>query len=120
MNLVGGPVDERHWSLAGTASKTLEGFGMLDELCAIAASELIPALRIMAEPPPQIGGGRNFLDPIVQLGLCLAEAARPQAIYQDSRAVCSCGRVIRALQPEVQSGALAMDDSGDLRKLLAR
>jgi hypothetical protein len=120
MNLVGRPVDECHGSIAGTTPETLEGVGMPCELFKIAAPELVPTLRIMAEPRPQIGGGGNFLEPLVQLGLCLAEAARPQSIYEDSRAVCSLGRVIRALEPEVWNGAWAMDDSGDLRKLLAR
>lgn len=118
MNLVGRPVDERHGSIAGTTPENLKGVGMPCQLFAIAAPELVPTLRIVAEPRPQIGGGRNFLEPLVQLGLCLAKAARPQAIYEDSRAVCSFGRVIRALESEVRSGAVAMDDSRDLRKLV--
>ena len=120
MNLVGRPVDESHGSIAGTTPEILEGVGVPVELCAIAAPELVPALRIVAEPSPQIGRGRNFLEPLVQLGLCLAEAARPQAIYEDSCAVCSFRLLIRALEPEVRSGGREMNDSGDLRGLAAR
>ena len=115
VDFVPGRVDQRHWAFAGTAVEVPKGFGMPGELQAVAAAELIPALRIMSEPPAQIRSWRDFLDPLVQLGLGLAKTARPQAIDEDSSAVCRFGRVICALEPEVRCSALAIDDSGDLR-----
>ena len=115
MDFVLGRVDERDWAFAGTPMEIPKGFGSTGELQAIAAAELVPALRVVSEPPAQIGGWRDFLDPLVQLGLGLAKTARPQAIDEDSSAVCCYGRIISALEPEVPCNALPIDDSGDLR-----
>ena len=41
----------------------------------------------MAEPCAQLGAWRDLLDPFVEPGLRLADAARPQAIHQDLCAV---------------------------------
>jgi hypothetical protein len=65
MNLVASPIDERQRAFTGTATESFEGFGMPAEFYSIAALELIPALRIVTEPPAQIGGWRNLLDPLV-------------------------------------------------------
>ena len=115
VDFVLGRVDERDWAFAGTPMEIPKGFGSTGELQAIAAAELVPALRVVAEPPAQIGGWRDFLDPLVELGLGLSKTARPQAIDEDSSAVCCSGRVISALEPEVRWSALPIDDSRDLR-----
>lgn len=117
MDSVARRVDERDRSFAGAAAQILDRLPMGGELSAIAAPELVPATRIMVEPPAQFGGWRDLLEPLVQLGLRLAEAPWPESIYEDPRAVGFLGRVINALEPEVRSRVFAMDDSGDLRKL---
>jgi hypothetical protein len=47
--------------------------------------------------------------------LDLADAARPQAIHEDSRTVRLLRRLVCALQPDVRRSYRAGDDSGDLR-----
>src|SRR6185295_10595900 len=90
---------------------------MARELRAVAATKLVPAVRVMAEPGAQLGARRDLLEPFVEPGLRLADAARPQPVDEDPCAVRSFGRLVGALQPYVGCGDRAVDDSSDLRKL---
>jgi len=89
----------------------------MGELGAVAAAELVPAVRIMAEPSAELGARRDVLDPFVEPGFRLADPARPQAVDEDSCAVTFFGRLISTFEPDVRSGDRAGDDSGGLRKL---
>lgn len=117
MNVIAGRVDERDRAIAGTTAKILQRLGMPGELRPIAAAELLPTFRIMSEPGAQLSGRRDLLDPLVEHRLCLAEAARPQAIYKNANAVRPFRWLISSLNSEVRSDDRALVDSGDLRKL---
>ena len=117
---ISGRVDEGDRALLGTAAEIRQPFCLLGEFGAVAAAELVPTFGIMAEPSAQFRTWRDFLDPLVEPGLRLADAARPQAIDENSCAVRPFGRIVRALEPDVRSGDRAADDSGDLRKQARR
>src|SRR5690606_30082651 len=69
---------------------------MLFELAPVAALELVPAGRIVAEPLPQLGAGSDLLEPQVDMGAGLRHAARPEPIDQHSRAVTAVEGVVDA------------------------
>jgi len=77
MSPIPGRINERDVAFAGTTAEILQRLRMPGELRPIATAELLPTLGIVAEPGAQLSGRRNLLDPLVELGLCLAEAARP-------------------------------------------
>lgn len=88
---------------------------MLGDFRAVAAAELVPAFGIMIEPSAQLGAGCDVLDPFGELGFDLADAPRPQAIYEDSRAVVFSGWFISSLDANLcgRNGTVLV--SGDLR-----
>ena len=117
VNLVPGRIDEGDRTLAGAAAEILQYLRMPGEFRAVAAAELVPAVRVMAEPGAELGARRDLLDPFVEPGFGLADAAWPQAVDEDSRAVAFFGRFIGPFERDVRSGNRAGDDSGGLRKL---
>src|SRR2546423_10069761 len=54
-------VDERKRTLARHRPQLLHELRSLPELCTVAAAELVPALRIVSEPPAQFATGSHFL-----------------------------------------------------------
>ena len=92
-----GGVDEGDRALLGTASEIRQPSGLLGEFRPVAAAELVPTFRLMAEPFAQFGARCDLPDPLVEPGIRLADSARPQAIDEDSCAVRSFGRSVRAL-----------------------
>src|SRR4051812_21871702 len=63
--------------------------------------KFFPARRVMTEPLSQLRARREILGPVIDRGLLLLDAAWPQPIDQDARAVLPCGRIVSALQPNV-------------------
>src|SRR5690606_14074135 len=61
--------------------------GMPIELAEVAGPELVPLVRIVAEPLPECGAGGNVLQPGGQLQAILREAARPQPFHEEALAV---------------------------------
>ena len=111
-----GPVDKGDRPLMGTATENVQRFCTLSEFIAVSAPELVPTFGIMAEPGAQLGAWGDLFHPVVEPSARLADATRPQAIDENSCAVRSCRRIVRALQPYVRSSDLWGDDSGYLRK----
>ena len=74
--------------------------GLLAQLVAVAAAELRPLRRVVAEPPPQLRAGRHLLEPEVDGRALLAQPARPQALHEDPDAVLGGRVVVGALQPD--------------------
>src|SRR3954463_14968827 len=67
----------------------------------VALAKLLPARRVVAEPLSQLRARREILGPVIDRGRLLLDAAWPQPIDQDARAVLPCGRIVSALQPNV-------------------
>ena len=111
-----GRIDEGDRALMGAATQIVQRFCVLSEFIAVSAAELVPTFGIMAEPGAQLCAWCDLLDPVVEPGVRFADAARPQTIDENSCAVRSCRRIVRALQPDVRSGDRWGDDSGYLRK----
>ena len=91
---------------------------MPGELRAVAAAELVPTCRIVAEPRAQLRAWCDLLDPFVEPGFRLADPSRPQAVNEDSCAVGFLRRFIGPLQPDVRSGNRARGDLDGLRELV--
>jgi hypothetical protein len=79
-----GRIDEGDRALMGTATELVQRFCVLGEFVAVSAAELVPTFGIMAEPGAQLCARGDLLDPVVEPGVCLADAARPQAIDENS------------------------------------
>src|SRR5262252_8760465 len=74
---------------------------MLPDLRLVAAPEFVPAFRIMGEPLPQFGAGRDLFHPFIDSRIRLLYSARPKPVDQDSGAVIGGGRLIGSLEPDV-------------------
>ena len=81
---VPGRIDEGDRAFSGTATEIGQRFCVLGELFAVPAAKLVPMFGIMAEPSAQLCAWGNFLDPVVEPGVRLADAARPQPIDENS------------------------------------
>src|SRR5690606_18112550 len=83
----------------GTAKllEPLEPFRVLLELRMVALAELVPAFGRVPEPLAQLRARRELLQPFVERGVFLAQAARPQAVDEDSPAVRLRRRIVHAL-----------------------
>jgi methylated-DNA-[protein]-cysteine S-methyltransferase len=90
--------EERHPPLPAGFGDLPHGLGPLRilQLGAIAGGELLEALGVVAVPLAQLRGRGDLLAPLVELGVLLAQPARPEAVDQDSPAVAGAGRVVDA------------------------
>ena len=113
-------INEGDRALVGTAAEIGQPFCVLGDFVAVSAAELVPMFGSMAEPGAQLCAWGDLLDPVVKLGVRLADPARPQTIDENSDAIRSFGRIVGALQPYVRSSDLPGDDSGHLRKQTRR
>src|SRR6516164_7976768 len=92
MRLVARGIDQRDWP---TASRFAD---LLDQFREVAPTKLRPALGPVSEPTPQLGARRNVPEPAVNRRVGLLDAARPQPIDQDARAVAEIGPLVSRLQ----------------------
>ena len=69
------------------APQVAHHFGMVRQLASIAALELAPALRFVAEPGPQLAAGGDVFHPLVDPQCRFAHSARPQPVNQDALAI---------------------------------
>src|SRR6185437_504413 len=74
---------------------------MLFDLRRVAAAKFLPAGGIVAKPFPQRGAGRYVLGPLIDGGIHLPDAARPQPIDQYPSAICCIGGFVRSFQFDV-------------------
>src|SRR5262249_4425245 len=93
--------DERDRPLPRKRPQPLERVGMLAQLFEITAPEFLPALRIVAEPFSQYAARRDILHPLVDRGVRLLDAPRPQPVDQYALAVARRRHLIGALQLDV-------------------
>src|SRR5437868_53037 len=80
-------VDQRDRAFPGLQPQQLHGLGLLLELSPVAPPELVPLLRLVAEPLAQLGTRGGGLQPQVNRRAPLAQAARPQPFDEDALAV---------------------------------
>src|SRR5262249_10570302 len=71
---------------------------VLAQLVAVAALEFRPAVGIVVEPAPELRARSGVLEPQIDAGRGLVEAARPEAVDQDAKAVAGGFVVVDALQ----------------------
>ena len=81
------------------AAQPLECILVLPQLAEVAAFELRPLLRVVAEPPAQLRARRDILEPSVKLQVCLPDAPRPETLHQEPSAVLRRRSLVRSLQP---------------------
>src|SRR6185312_547048 len=74
---------------------------MLFDLRRVAAAKFLPAGGIVAKPFPQRGAGRYVLDPLIDGGIHLPDAARPQPIDQYPSTIRCIGGFVRSFQFDV-------------------
>src|SRR5665213_2122540 len=70
----------------------------MPHLVSITASKFLPTRRIVSEPLPQRGTGRNILEPLIDGRCFLCHATGPKPVDQYPNPVASNGRFIRSLQ----------------------
>ena len=103
MLFIARPEDQRDWPLAGQPKQLIELFGMMLELGQYTApSKLVPVTDIVPEPSSQFGAWREFPEPVIDSGLLLSHAARPQPVDEDTRAVGGRRLLVRPLEPDVE------------------
>src|SRR6185437_2118189 len=74
---------------------------MLLDLRRVAAAKFLPAGGIVAKPFPQRGAGRYVLGPLIDGGVHLPDAARPQPIDQYPSTIRCIGGFVRSFQFDV-------------------
>src|SRR6185437_9973615 len=72
--------------------------GIRFQLVKVAAAELVPLGRIVAEPLAKFGTGPDFFQPAFDLKRSLLDPPGPQALHQKSITVRTAGRIVRAFQ----------------------
>lgn len=74
---VAGGVDEGDIAFAAAVLQQSEQVRVAFQLVPVAAAEFFPFLRIVSEPLAQFGAGGEALEPEVDFGILLLDAARP-------------------------------------------
>jgi hypothetical protein len=90
-------IHERDGAFAREPAQAGEFLGLRAEFPGIATAELLPARRIVGEPLPQCGAGRELLRPFVERRRRLAHPARPQTVNQDADAIVAGGFFVGSL-----------------------
>lgn len=93
---IAGGEEKSHGALRPLAIKQCDRLGLLLQLLAVASAELGPLGRVMGEPRPERGARRNVLEPQVDGGGRLRDAARPQAIDQHAKSILGARRFVDA------------------------
>ena len=84
---VSGAVDEGQGAVPRPAPQLRQLRALRAQLLQVAAAELLEAARLMPEPLPQPGAGRQLLLPFVETGPLPGDATRPEPVDQDAMAV---------------------------------
>jgi hypothetical protein len=94
--------NKRERPFASQATQFIELFAMMLKLARVAASELIPAIDVVSEPPPQLGAWRDIAEPVIDGPLLFRHAARPKPINQDARPVARGMRLVGSFKLDVE------------------
>jgi hypothetical protein len=83
---VAGSEEQGQRSFAGQLDQLIQQLSLLRliQLFAVPAPELLPAIRTMAEPLPELVRGADLSQPEVSAELLLLDPPRPDAVHQDS------------------------------------
>src|SRR5258708_31730926 len=92
-------IDECH-QLAFAKLTKLRKTGIAGQFCLVATAKLSKSLRLVVEPDPQFRARGNILHPNGEVRLCFRDAAWPQSINKDARAVLRTCRLIDAFDLE--------------------
>jgi hypothetical protein len=74
--------------------------GAAGELIEVAAAELVELGRVVLVPLAQLGGRRDILGPLVQVGRVLAQAPRPDPVDEHPGAVLRRRGIVDAADPD--------------------
>ena len=91
-------VEQRDGAASGHLAQGLD-LGIAAQFVAISFLEFRPAFRLVIEPFAQVARWCGVLHPGFEGGLLLGNAARPETIDEDARAVVRCRLVIDTLDP---------------------
>ena len=86
MSLIMRCKNECNPSSLSEAAQFAEPVAMPMYLLRVAPSKLVPASRIMSEPPPQRGAGGNVLGPQINRSIHFPDPAGPKTVDQYSNA----------------------------------
>jgi hypothetical protein len=91
---VAGREEESHGTFRPLAIKQRDGFSLMFQFIVVALPELGPLGGIVGEPRPKPGARRDVLEPQVDGGGGLLQAARPQTIDQHAKSILGARRFV--------------------------
>src|SRR5215469_13176818 len=98
-------VDEGQRSLPGELPQATDELAFLRELRLVAAAELLPARRIVAEPFAQLVAGRDLLHPLRDARVGFLHAPWPQPIDEDPSSVVWRRRLVSTFDGDFRCGS---------------
>src|SRR5690606_483877 len=98
-------IKQRHRPCVDQVAQLLQGAGVRIKFGGVAAAELVPLCRVMAEPAAKSGRGRDFCQPQIRSQSLAPATTRPKAIDTHASALMWLGFVIGATQNAFVHGA---------------
>jgi hypothetical protein len=86
-------------SLPGCSIQLFDVLALIIQFRGVSLLKLLPLVRIVCEPFPQLGTRRDFLKPLIDARLLLRQSPRPQSINQYAMAVGFRWLVINTFEP---------------------
>src|SRR5690606_27373721 len=111
--------DDRHPALTRAPAQLRELVGVAAQFLAVALPEGIEARGVVAEPAAQLRARSEVARPLVQAQVLALDAAGPHAVDQHAIAVPRLGRVVGALDADVDShrGHVPVSGAGATRAI---
>src|SRR4030095_11540001 len=97
---VAGGKEQGHGAFSLPTVEQRDGVALMLQFRPVAPAEPPPLRRIVREPLPQLGARRDVLEPQVDGGGRLLDAARPHAIDQHAKSVLCCCRFVDAFDAD--------------------
>src|SRR6185437_14957857 len=96
-------VDQGQAPFSRERSQLCHELPLLRKLRPIAATKLLPTLRVVSEPLAQLSARGDLLHPLSDVGIGLRHAARPQSVDEDPGAIARPGRLVSPLDTHSRS-----------------
>src|SRR6185312_10975376 len=96
-------IDQRQAPFSRERSQLCHELPLLRKLRPIAATKLLPTLRVVSEPLAQLSARGDLLHPLSDVGIGLRHAARPQSVDEDPGAIARPGRLVSPLDTHSRS-----------------
>ena len=95
-------VEKRDALPGSTPSKCIQPRHVLAQFRAVAGTKLGPAFRIVPEPSSQLTAGCKLAQPVIQRGIPLSDAARPDPIDEKAHAIRPLRLIVDPLDANVR------------------